>query len=481
LADLRIYQVRAVSIAGVPSFLSCFFILSLCFFSPIFTFPNRKIKDTVMRKYLYVLALVFLLCSCRKDSDTEAPVITLQAPVENSQYQAYGDIEVKGTVTDNRQLASVRIQLLDMNLTPALPSLQLSPEGKSVQLNHAYPLHSLHLVTGEYYLLVQAGDGVQSSNRYVKVFVHAAPREFRFLLAVTRSGTQLRVLQIDTALQVSTKLNLQADYMRSACNSKHGQFYIIGRHTGQLAVYDVNDWLLKWNVPVVLNPPFAWFSGFMLRNGYAWAGYQAGRYEKYNAYGSQLSSVNTASTWSPQKFCIAGDKLLVEEKNQAGPERMISVYYESTGTPAGDTWVNGAVVELFMLSETIVCIIYNDVTGQARLVLYNVPANTSWEPSSVFDPGRALCAIQVGPDVLIGHESGLYRFVAASATLFQIVPGLRAGALFYDDDHQHIFAAEHTTLKQYISHWPSWPPCQLVNTLPLSDTILAVHGVYNKD
>jgi hypothetical protein len=421
-----------------------------------------------------------LLFSCRKDEDKDAPLIELNTPAENAQYDVFSDIPVTGTIYDNLQLAYVKIQLIDPNLIPVLPAIEIKPESNTLTLNQAYSVSDIHLKTGNYYLQVQAGDGIRVTNKFVSVRINEAPKKLKFLVAVTRSGSNLNVVKINSALQVSPLFMVTSDYLGSGCSSDFQQFYLCGRCTGNLLVYDVNTWQVNWDVPVTLDPPFPWFAGLMIDKGYCWVGYRDGRYEKYNPHGTKLLSVNTATGWSPLKFCITDNKLITEEKDYAGSGRMIELYYESSGAPLDNYFNAESTVAFVPLTGNEICHITNDQDSRGHIYIFNTYAVGEWEPP-VSLSGKALCAISTGNDALIGHETGVYRCVGESSDLIGIIDGVHASALCCDETSHFLYVAEYKTLKQYYDFWPSVPFPQLLNTITLNDTILAVHAVYNKD
>jgi hypothetical protein len=439
----------------------------------------REKSLILLAMYAFLIFSFIFLTSCKKDEDTEAPVIELTSPVENTQYNVFDEIPVIGTVYDNKSLVYVKIELDDENLIPVLPAVQSNPETNNYQLNQAYAIDDIHLASGTYYLHVQAKDDFQATNKYVKLHINETPKKIQYYLAVTRQGSNLSVIKIDTLFQTSTMLTVTSDYLGSGVSSDYGQFYICGSYTGDMQVYALSNWEPIWNVPVTIDPPFAWFTGFMLQDdGYCWVGYREGKYEKYDPYGNLRLSVNTATTWAPRIFCRAGDKLVTEEKNTTGPERALVIHYEFSGAVYNNLFTDETTLALVNIDDDNVFSVTNDNTNQGHLYVFNVDVVSEYEPPSNLGPGEALCAVNVGTDLLIGHDAGIYRYVPSTNTTFNWISGVNARALFYDETQNIFLAAQDKSVKFYTNNWPSY---SLMTTVNLSDTIIALHAVYNKD
>jgi len=434
------------------------------------------IRKIVLIAILLLLFVPFL--GCKKETDTQVPVIVLNSPTENQPYNVFEEIAVTGTVYDNQQLTYVRIQLLDEQMTPVLPPVLLEPEENNYTLNQAYALDDVLLKTGHYYLQVQAHDGIQATNKYVALQITAAPKQLSFIVAVTKSGSQLSVVKIDSAFQTTTLFTVNSDYLGSGVYNDHGLFYLGGSYSGDITVYDMSIWQQEWNVPVTISPPSAWFTGMMVSGGYLWVGYRNGKYEKYDYYGNNKMAINTLTGWAPRKFCLVGNKLVVEEKSNTGPETELTVRFEFSGAIDGDYYITENTVDMIPIDETNLCHITNTTTGQAHLYLFNTDILDEEEPSSTLGTGKAYCAVPVGSNIIIGHDQGVYWFSPDHLTTTLWLSGVSARALFRDETQGWIVAGQGNQLKIFLDNFPS---VTTVQTVTLSDSIVAVHGVYNKD
>lgn len=425
-----------------------------------------------------VLLLLAAATGCRKEKDTQAPVILLNSPTDHQVCNVFTDLAVTGEVHDDQQLLYIRIQLLDQNNIPVLPPVTLYPDGPVVTLNQAYPLNDVLLESGTYILQVQASDGTQATNHYVVLTVNEAPRKLKYFVAVTQTASGLEIVKIDSAFQRSTLAQVSGDFLRSAVCNDYQLFYISGCYTGDVLSYDMSEWLPVWQVPVTIDPPFAWFSGLMADKGYLWVGYRNGKYEKYDRYGDLKMSVNTYYGWSPRRFCRSGDKLVIEEKNPGGSDIQLCVRYEFSGAIDGVMPTTENTVALIPIRESDICHITNTLDGQAHHYMFSTTYIYEDEPWSVLGPGRARCATAAGDKVLIGHDLGVYLFNPDNLNLDLWLTGVTADQLFYEDLNGWVVVGAGTQLQFFLNNYPQVTP---VTSIELGDSVLAVHGVYNKD
>lgn len=121
-----------------------------------------------MKSKLYSLSILILLISCKKDdaestnitSDTEIPVLSLTAPVQNLNQYAGSNLLIEGVCSDNQSLKSFNYILTD-NIGNSYPfsingSYNISGTSSSLSKNISLPDN---LFIGEYTLNCTCTDG----------------------------------------------------------------------------------------------------------------------------------------------------------------------------------------------------------------------------------------------------------------------------------------------------------------------------------
>ncbi|MCC6837144.1 MAG: hypothetical protein IT234_01285 [Bacteroidia bacterium] len=89
-----------------------------------------------------------ILSSCKKDEDTEPPRISISSPYENAIYDVFDVVSVQASVSDNKQLESVSVGLLDDQMNVAYISVPATITSPSTNINVSYYLDDIHLESG---------------------------------------------------------------------------------------------------------------------------------------------------------------------------------------------------------------------------------------------------------------------------------------------------------------------------------------------
>ena len=102
------------------------------------------------RVSLYLLPLIYVLFlyGCKKDEDTVAPQIIAIAPSENTHYNTFDTIQVQATITDERELTFVSVDLLNADLIPVITPFGRSLSVKEYNLNASLIIDNIHLSSG---------------------------------------------------------------------------------------------------------------------------------------------------------------------------------------------------------------------------------------------------------------------------------------------------------------------------------------------
>ena len=96
-----------------------------------------------MRKYLIILCTV-LLFGCSKDSagndDREKPVVTILAPLDNQVYPGSQLIHLTGSVTDNRYIREIHLEISNLNTGTEYLHVHIHPAAAAYTYDQSYML-----------------------------------------------------------------------------------------------------------------------------------------------------------------------------------------------------------------------------------------------------------------------------------------------------------------------------------------------------
>jgi hypothetical protein len=422
-------------------------------------------------------AFFLLLIQCKKDKDVVPPVVKISTPYEGQIFNVYDSFTIKADISDDKQLTSVNIKLLNEQQAVMQVPVLLTTSGKELFLSRPYELYDVHLPTGIYYVRIEASDGVNTGVGYQKIFIHETPVFRKSIYAVTRSGSVLNLVKIDSALNAVNKLSFASDYAGSGISSYFQNIYVSGNYTGSVKAIDVNSNNVKWAISSALSGS-PYFTSLCVLNDHPYVSYYSGEIKMYNNYGTAIYQTQFVSSgFYPIKVVENGDYLLAETKDKAGPTKKLVTFLTSTGFGIREAYLNKDVVDYASKNSNEVFVFSNNV-GQGTMEIYNIMNNTFFAPH-ILATGKIWSAVQVDvDDYVIGHDDGnIYRYQYSQNSLTTLVTGVKAYRMRYDAVNSQLIVAEAKDVKLF-NYSPAGTT--LAGTVPLADTILDVHVLFNK-
>ena len=68
-----------------------------------------------IKKLLRGLAVLLILCSCKKEQDTMPPQIIIHTPTENSSFNIPAHINITASIKDETKIESIHAEILNEN------------------------------------------------------------------------------------------------------------------------------------------------------------------------------------------------------------------------------------------------------------------------------------------------------------------------------------------------------------------------------
>jgi hypothetical protein len=86
--------------------------------------------------------LLFMLLACSKgsgkDKDYDAPVLTLNTPVNNQVYTSGQNIMISGQATDNKFINQIHIVITNLATGTEYLHIHIHPNGSAINFNESY-------------------------------------------------------------------------------------------------------------------------------------------------------------------------------------------------------------------------------------------------------------------------------------------------------------------------------------------------------
>lgn len=130
-------------------------------------------------KSLWFIFFCVVLFSCKK-KDEQAPVITINTPIQGQNFTYTPTIDITGNVSDNVGLKAIEISLLDHEYKLASGVVGYSIDKNAKSYAFSYEVTDVYLPQGKYYLKVQAVDlSDNRSSTFVEIYLDELPLSLR--------------------------------------------------------------------------------------------------------------------------------------------------------------------------------------------------------------------------------------------------------------------------------------------------------------
>lgn len=199
-------------------------------------------------RILALLSLLSLLGGCRKEKDVDPPRVAILLPGNGMSLQVPDTLLVQVEVSDEREVKSLSISLLDQNGVPVAKPITVAVNSESAVITRELAITNERLPSGTYTLSAVASDGENRSSAFRNIQVQAAPLRLRalFIAAPTGSTGTTSITRIDSAGALSEYLTL-SEFGGAAIDPT--RLYLAGTFTQALVGIPQTDGVNPITVP----------------------------------------------------------------------------------------------------------------------------------------------------------------------------------------------------------------------------------------
>jgi hypothetical protein len=429
-------------------------------------------------KLLYlILSIVVLGCtSCKKQSDTAGPQITITKPYQNQMFYMYDDIAVRANICDDHNISTIEVSVTDESYTTVMIAPTIYAENNCQDVSLSIPINNIYLPSGFYYLVIRASDGSNETKKFLKIHITTLPKKLKYLIVVSKNAGQINISKIDSTNTLIPLKSLTTDYCGSAVSSDAQQFYIAGRYSGDVSVFSTIDWQLQWSIPVIVSPPFPYFEAIAVHNKQLYVSYRQGKFEVYNAAGSIRAQRTIDEGNYPTKFTPFDDFLITYERSPSESIKQMVVYYTPSYSIQQENYINFSIRNIFNKDKDN-CIVFCNYADHATIALYTISTHTFWN-SYTIPSGNIISVASIDKtNFLYISNNNVYWYSYQNTSSVSVNSGLNIQHLVYDETtEEYYFSEDYHTVKKYI-----FLHSGLQSSVYVPDTILNILPVYNKD
>ncbi len=420
----------------------------------------------------WILLMVGLLFSCKKNEES-LPLIVIETPGNMADYKVGDSIAVKATITHDRRLSFVRVQLIDGQPIPLLTPRYLYPDGSSFTVDILYPLDDLAMESGIYELMITASDYENRSHSYRSIQINGLVQEFQKLLVFcTPNSLNTLVYGVEQNDSAELIFDLPYGYYASAVNCTDRQLFMIREQAAVLMAYDLDELEFIFGIEGVV--PYPEFNSVVIFDRLAWACCDNGDIKAYD----NISYPRYVSESSPDTVPVLlspGDDYVVAYcEARVGPRRFLRQYYRATGVFRDAMEIPYRLVAMFRGEAGEVIGIWSE-NGSSGIIVYHPEGNYLAE-EYVLPQGEVHDAVSAGPNkFLICHESGIYEYLHEVPYIPSWMGGFEAEQIAYDQSRQLVYLSNANVVSIY-----SYGNATLVDEFTMPYPVSDLQIQYNK-
>ncbi len=361
---------------------------------------------------MFCVSILFSTGCKKEDADGSAPKIIFTDPHSGDQF-FFGDaIPVKASVTDDKNLESIRIQITNAQNQIFLQSILYKNEGTSKTIETTIFVDDIYLESGTYFVRITANDGANESVAFQEIQIYGQPRILQKVYAI-RQINNGSTTSIDTfgVNGFSNLLNVPSRYAGGCINSRRQFGMLLDDEQQQFRTFELPDFtpITATNIFVSSFDVFTATKYDEESNEY-FVGIVDGRIFKV-ASGQTLTNFSGSQTNSKVKFLeVTESYIYAITENANATERNMVVYFRSTGAIYHSTPIYFDVKGMVKMSDENQILFIGNETG-SLFKFYNNEANAITDVFNFYDQ-NFVTGIWSGAEGVFyaKHSDGLVRY-----------------------------------------------------------------------
>lgn len=374
-----------------------------------------------LRYFLFLSIALVSLISCQREDDYIKPPVTIIETPLNDQLFAFGDtIFIQASFSHFRNIATIKVSLVNSNLSPVLPVLNFDVFDKDYLLNTYLQFDDISLSDGDYFIQFKIYDEASSWNEWVDLQYVSVDKKLISIAAVVSPHTNtFDVFEVLTDGNATKLFGFSGDHSFSSLNSAHNTLFTTGCSQNGIVAWSLSTSRLLWDVPVVLNPSQPWISGFYADENEAFLATRDGYIEGYDLLGRVAFRSQQFQNGVFTKILRSKDKLIGIFEPYNGASLELVVFNYPGGTFFRSLLINGEVVALSNFAQDDVLVFVNQ-PERALVYEYSLNDHTLVELKTFsFQNIRMVAGENTEPYfILTEDEVWWYRPLSGSSTLY---------------------------------------------------------------
>jgi hypothetical protein len=433
-----------------------------------------------LRKYWRISSYIILLAtiltvSCKKDKDSEFPVIKVQSPSSGSIFQVSDTIPLEAYFHDNNRIISIKVTLIDSENQPVLPPVEIISPSNPYTLATSYPIDDSLIESGTYELQFQVFDGINTTNAFVKIQLNALPRKFLYPVVISRpSLNKISAYAPDSSGQWKDIYTRQGDYAGSAINSLNGHLYISGAYNAGLTAFNLFQNKVEWTIPAQQPYTHHWFESFSFYKPRLYMSYYDGYIKAFDVYGNVSFTTETTGLYYPGVTCVFNEYLAACLHIKNSNTNALAIYTMPGGTINQIISPTPGIVALFQ-ADRYHLLAFGNQSGRGIIQVFDSRYGTLSELKQNPDDSIYCVSSMDGKNYILSGSTRLYWYSYDQNSLVEFATGITKARIACENIGLRVFATSGKDILIY-----SFPEGILDKTIETPEPIVDILLLYNK-
>ncbi|MFH2142101.1 MAG: hypothetical protein ABIJ97_06750 [Bacteroidota bacterium] len=428
-----------------------------------------------MKKYLFISLIIFFCLSCKKNKDITPPEIIISLPVNDQLISAIDTFQIEGNISDNKQLLSISVVLLDYNQKQVSDIHYIEPTENPFKLETQFIINNIYLETETYFLQITADDGINLSKKFIELNLTEIQKELISIYTFCQSSTnQITAFEVNKSGIISQVLMLDDDFNDAVVNSYSKQISVQYK-SGVINTYSIDDYNLVWQINDYHLSQLEFQGKLNVIQEFTYASNSLGKITAYDNNGS-IRKVATSGSENhfPSKFIHHYDYLFVSDKPKSSISEKIEKLNFTTGFYSDSQELDFNLVDIHAYDNDHVMLCGNK-NNVAKICTYSANYNIIYQLNN-FPDDEYLCSEKISEsDYIFAIGSTTCMYNSTNNILSEIPSINNVDMIKYDETEKFIYFIDSNVVRIY-----SYPQINLINELTFTDKIIELDFLYNK-
>lgn len=385
---------------------------------------SARAKTTGWPGLSLVLLFLLLISACSPETDQVFPETVFANPAAGSVFTAGDTILVEARVSDNENLESVELSLVDSNGNPVLPSIEVYNPVNPFTLRTLYHISDVMLAGGVYELRVRAFDGFNYANAFLQVNLKELEKQLKYPVIITSPDQQqAEVWKGDNLPAWRSICKVQGDFLAAGISSPAQMVFLAGKATAGITAIDLRESRQSWHIPAEQQVSGHYFEGINFCYPLLYASLYSGTVKGYDHEGMVKYTGILPERFYPVVNTTTDAFVITAMEGKFTDEHAVMAAYRESGFVRNQSGLPEAVMGLVPVSGNRALVLKHHAGG-GSIWLFDPLADLITKLHDTDDSIFGYSAMDADNLIFSGETQGYwYRFSTNSLVPMPSIPG----------------------------------------------------------